>query len=86
MITAKDYQDAINVQNACNLAGPAQSLAEIIKRIETDSTDSRNQHPIVKLFVYKMFILAFPDQPLPDGFDKPYHLACDAANGNIVIP
>lgn len=85
MITAKDYQDAINVQNACNASGVAQSLASVIKEIEAESTDERNTHPIVKLYVYKLFLLAFPEVEHPNCFERPYLQACDAAEGKIVV-
>lgn len=85
MITAKDYQTAIDVQDACNLSGVTQSLAEVVKRIESGTSD-RNTHPIVKLYVYKLWLLAFPDEPLPDGFYKPYMVCADAAKDEIVVP
>jgi hypothetical protein len=84
-LTAADYQKAIDVQDACNLCGVAQSFAAIIKEIPHNSTDERNQHPIVQLFVYKMFLLAFPHVALPEGFEKPFQQCSDAAEGKIIV-
>lgn len=57
MITKKDYQDALTVQDACNLSGVVHAFAEILTRMEGD-TRTRNTHPISKLFADKIADLA----------------------------
>lgn len=51
-LTARDYQDAIDSQNACNLSGVIHSLSRVLPAIwaESNGTDEVNQHPIVKLY------------------------------------
>ncbi len=53
-------QEALDVQNACNLCGVAQSFAEAMKDLNRlmDSTISRNQHPIAIAWLDKMNSLA----------------------------
>lgn len=81
MLTAEDYKKAIDVQDGCNLSGIAQSLAEVIKRIE-GGTDFKNTHPIVQMYVYKMYTLAFPTCNLPEGFSEPYLVCKDVADNH----
>lgn len=52
-------QDALNVQNASNLCGIAQSFARAIIDLGsfTSSTDERNRHQIVTLWLDKMVSL-----------------------------
>lgn len=78
-ITARDYQDAINVQDAINLSGVAQSFASVIKRIPS----GRNTHTLSKLYVYKMFLLAFPNVALPEGFPEAYLDAMNRVEGRL---
>jgi hypothetical protein len=64
MLTAKDYESAIIVQDACNLSGVVHSFCDIIKRITEESrekgkgTQYVNEHPICKLFADKIADLA----------------------------
>jgi len=57
MLTAKDYQSAIDSQNACNLSGIVRSWSELLGRIwdeareRDEGTDWVNRHPINRLFV-----------------------------------
>lgn len=61
-LTKRDWQDAVAVQDACNLSGVVISLADVCKRIRTEpdfsGTDYVNRHPIVKLYVSKLMSLA----------------------------
>lgn len=51
-LTVRDYQTALDVQNACNLSGVVIAFAEIMQRLCKDvhSTTDRNRHPICVLF------------------------------------
>jgi len=59
-LTAKDYEAALFVQDACNLSGVIHSWSEIVSRIwkEADKlgkgTDWVNRHPINILFASKV--------------------------------
>lgn len=60
MLTKKDYQTALDVQNACNLSGVIHSWDNIVSRIweqanaEGEGTDWVNRHPINVLFSDKV--------------------------------
>lgn len=55
-LTPKDYQNAIDVQTACNLGAVVHSFSRVIKKIQHNArkrghgTDWINSHPIVKLY------------------------------------
>lgn len=57
----QDYEEAINVQDACNLSGVIFEWAEIMQRICDEShkdgkgTDWKNNHPINVLFAHKVY-------------------------------
>ena len=58
-------EDAIQVQDACNLSGVVQSFAKIVSEVlwpmareQKQGTDWVNQHPISKLFADKIVDLA----------------------------
>lgn len=70
-LTVANYQEALDVQDACNLSGVAHLLTRVLGKLE-GGTSERNQHPIVRLLVYKMYLLAFPEEELPDGFHSAY--------------
>ena len=69
MLTRQDYQDALDVQNACNLSGVVQSFSDILGRIWEEAHASGhgtlwvNQHPISVLFTNKIADLAHGDSP-----------------------
>jgi len=54
-------QNAIGCQDACNLSGVVFSFARDMQNIcdEIEGTRGRNQHPIVQLYIDKLFDLAF---------------------------
>jgi len=56
MLTAKDYQAALDVQDACNLSGVVHSFAEVLPRIreEANDTDKINRHPISVMYASKI--------------------------------
>jgi hypothetical protein len=53
-------QEALDVQNACNLSGVAQSFARVLVVLGplTNGTEARNAHPIVRVYLDKMVSLA----------------------------
>ena len=67
MLTKRDYQDAIDVQDACNLSGVVHSFDKIVSRIWDEArekglgTDYVNRHPIVVMFVSKLASLSGGD-------------------------
>jgi hypothetical protein len=60
MLTKKDYQNAIDVQNACNASGVANSLKDLFSKIWEEArelgqgTHYVNTHPAVVMFVHKL--------------------------------
>jgi hypothetical protein len=78
-LTQHDWEDALNVEDARNLSGVLTNLFELRDKIWNDVRDTTNggthdfnTHPIVRMFVYKMFQLAF-EEPLGEH-------SCDAIN------
>ena len=59
-ITRKDYQNAVTVQNACNLSGVVSSFNEVFERIWKEAralglgTEYVNTHPICVLYADKI--------------------------------
>lgn len=53
-------EDALAMQDACNLCGLAQSFAKVMLALgdHTRGTDERNQHVIAKAWLFKMCDLA----------------------------
>lgn len=64
-LTKRDWQNAIDVQDACNLSGVVHSLADVMPRIRQEpdctGTDYVNSHPIVVLYVSKLASLSRQD-------------------------
>ena len=64
MITSKDYQDAIQIQDACNLSGVIHSFSEVLSKLWEEArrggqgTYFVNQHPISQLYADKITDLA----------------------------
>ena len=64
MITKKHYQDALDVQDACNLSGVVFAFAKVMQDIcdeairEGYDTEWKNTHPLVLLWVDKMVDLS----------------------------
>lgn len=63
-LTPKDYKDAIQVQDACNLSGVVHTFSRIVTKIWEEanmnqkSTDWVNHHPIAILYADKIAHLA----------------------------
>jgi hypothetical protein len=53
-------QEALDVQNACNLGGVSRSFAKAVEDLfeHTHGTAERNNHPIVRIWIDKMASLA----------------------------
>lgn len=64
MISKKMWQQAIDVQNACNLSGVAFAFGAVVQAVCDEAqelgqgTDYRNSHPIIRLWLDKMCHLA----------------------------
>jgi hypothetical protein len=60
MLTKRDYEDAISVQDACNLSGVVHSWSRMMDKIWKESramekgTDFVNRHPINVMFADKV--------------------------------
>lgn len=72
-LTKDDYQNAIDVQSACNLSGIVFSFAEVMQRICNDAygTEARNTHPIAVLFAEQIHFLTGSSRGYGDA-----HAAC----------
>lgn len=66
----KAAQDALMVQDACNLSGVARSFQEAVQAVNEEAhqlgegTDWRNNHPVIRLFVDKLASLCGMQGPL----------------------
>lgn len=64
MLTKRDYEQALQSQNACNLSGIVRSLAEVTNRIWDEvranggGTDEVNQHPICRMYAEQIAFLS----------------------------
>ena len=74
-MTTKDYKDAIQVQDACNLSGVVISFAEVTKRLNNDpeytGTAWVRNHPISQLYAAKIADLCGLSYEWPcDAYEK----------------
>lgn len=80
-------QEALDVQNACNLCGVAQGFARTMidlgKYVQTAS-DEMNHHPIAQLWIDKMCSLcgiqSCSDPIVTDTLNKAYDIVYKLAN------
>lgn len=65
MLEPKDYQDAIDVQDACNLSGVVLAFGRVLSKMMDDpsirGTRDRNRHPISVLYADKILSLTGDD-------------------------
>lgn len=66
-LTSRDWEEAIQVQDACNLSGVVHSFSRVVSKVREQlcidtggkySTDDVNQHPICKMYAEKILHLA----------------------------
>jgi hypothetical protein len=75
-------QEALAVQDACNLCGVAQSFARAMRDLGdyTKGTDERNQHPVTIVWLDKLNQLA-GIQTLNEDITRAYNVVHDLAGG-----
>ena len=82
-LTAQDYRQAIDVQDACNLSGVVHTFSKVMTKIWEEarttgsaSTEWVNQHPISVLYASKILSLTRAE---PDGraFANAYNVCRD---------
>ena len=85
-LTDQDYQDAINVQNACNLSGVVHSFAEVLPRIRETVHNNPDIacHPITVLFASKISDLAGIGSGNFDAYCKASD-ACESHAGTVHV-
>ena len=75
------YQDAIDVQDACNLSGVARSFVQAIdwvrKQPEYAGSEYERKHPIIVMFVSKLASMV--DVETMEAFGKAYAACKDEA-------
>ena len=78
-------QDALDVQNACNLCGVAQAFAKVMLDLgeHTNGTDARNRHPVAILWADKIAHLTGTQELGNDATTKAYSWAHDMVNPPI---
>lgn len=77
-LTLKDWQNVLNIQDACNIIPIIKMMAEVQDRILQDcpnSTLERNEHPINVLYTSKLVHLTRSEDI--DKFNTAYLIACD---------
>jgi len=82
MKTLKDLaQDALFVQDACNLSGVVHSFSRAMTDLRANlpnaSTDEINQHPIAVMYSSKIQSLTDSDSTLT--FSRAYNKVCEIA-------
>ena len=85
MKTLKELaKEALQVQDACNLSGVAQSFAKVMIELSehTNGTKEKNQHAIVKVWLNKMLDLANGDATSQD-WNKVHELAETTMDGLV---
>lgn len=89
MLTLRDLQDSIMVQDACNLSGVAHSFVNMIAKVRQqlreqgkEGTDNIAHHPVIQLFAYKIFSLSFGECLCKECGDK-YVVAYEAIREDI---
>lgn len=77
-------QEALDVQNACNLCGVAQAFARAMSDLGqyTKGTDERNQHPITRVWLDKLNSLAGIQEYNSD-ITKAYSVVHDIASSEL---
>lgn len=79
------YQTAIDLQNACNLSGLAQTLAQMTTEIweeareNGEGTEYVNRHPAVVLMLAQMLALSTGEELNP----QTYHDALEACKQRL---
>ena len=64
MLTAQDFQFALDSQSACNLSGIVHQFSRVMDKLWNEAregnhgTDWVNQHPISRLYAEQIFFLA----------------------------
>lgn len=84
-LSAKDYQAAIGIQDACNLSGVVHSFSKVISKVwaearatENESTDWVNSHPICIVYANKISSLV-GDLYNNNNFANAYRICMDKA-------
>jgi hypothetical protein len=57
MTVQQAAQQALQVQDACNISGVVRSMVQVIDAIRDGGTRSISEHPAVYLFAYKVMAL-----------------------------
>ena len=81
-LTARNYQDALEVQDACNLSGVVHSFSKVMSSIMGDASNTHdvNRHPIAVLYADKIASLAGVQSLSYDsGFSAAYDICCERA-------
>lgn len=80
------YQDALDVQSACNLSGVAHSLSRHLTenvwpevRANNGGTDDVNRHPAVILFVAQLLYLSTGQMLDMDKYSEAYKVCREKA-------
>lgn len=83
MLTQREYQRAILIQDACNLSGVVHEWSRVMKKIWGEAnardkgTDWVNNHPINVMYASKVASLTGCE--IPETFSSSYHACLVAA-------
>ena len=89
MLTQVDYQEALEVQDACNLCGVLQTWAKVAckvieeMRAKGKSTDWANRHPVMVLYAYKAMQLTGIPEPYEKLWLDHFSKACNQVKDGI---
>lgn len=82
-LVPRDWADAMNVQDACNLSGVVHSFSQVLPRIwqevikEGGGTDAVNRHPICVMYASQIVHLAGGGMIDPSVYAKAYDAVID---------
>ena len=64
-LTKRDFENALDVQSACNLSGVVHSFADTMNRLSNEGLDTkqRNGHPICRLYAEQIAYLSGAGMP-----------------------
>ena len=70
-VTAKDYQNALDVQSACNLGAIVHSFSRVMKKLQNEGhgTDWINNHPITRMYAEQIAHLT-QGKPYPIAYNE----------------
>ncbi len=84
MLELKDYQEAIDVQNACNLSGVVGSFSRVLTKlweVPGAGTEFVNTHPISRLYAEQIAHLSGAGMGDSESYSAAYTITMEVLEG-----